>query len=40
MIEIDNFTIVLTGLGVIGLLGMGVAYLLGWFKKEEEKARD
>ena len=40
MIEIDNFTIILAGLGVIALLGMGVAYLLGWFKKEEDKVRD
>jgi len=36
MIEIDNFTIILAGLGVIGLLGMGFAYLMGWFKEEEQ----
>ncbi len=37
---IDQLTILFIALTVIALLGMGVAYLLGWFKKEENKVRD
>ncbi len=36
----SNLAILLLAIGVIGLLGIGVAYLLGWFKKEEDKVRE
>ena len=36
---IDQLTILFIALTVIALLGMGFAYLMGWFKKEEHSQK-